>query len=260
MMIQIEPNQVGPALRSMFRLDLPTGIRALAVMAGGNVGKILTDDPLQPHWGLVWEADDGTLYRGGDYSREVLKEAVERLRQDGIVALGFRDGDADVDRFPPDPDAGAECLEFDRPVGSSDLSPYLCPLPDGYSIHPMDRTLLERSPKHEENLNRYGSLENFLERGLAVCIVHNEQVICEAYADMDILGVREIGIRTVEAYRRRGFAAAACAHLIKRCEEAGARAYWDCARFNAGSVALAHKLGFQNQRTYKRLAWFTPEK
>jgi len=243
----------------MFDLTMPTGIRALAVLAGGNSGKILTDDCTEPHWCFVWEADDGTLYRGGNYDCNVLSEAVMLLRRDGLVALGFRDGDPHVDHFPPDPDAGAECLEFDRPLGSTDLSPYLGALPDGYSIHCMDRNLLERSPRRDENLNRYGSHENFLARGLAVCIMYHDEIVCEALADMEIMGLREIGIRTHPAHRRRGLATVTCAYLISLCEESGSGAYWDCVRFNAGSAALAHKLGFQNERSYKLLAWFSPQ-
>lgn len=258
-MIQINPHQVSPELISMFNLNMPTGIRAFAVMAGGNSGKIFTDDPAHPQWALVWEADDGTLYRGGKYEKAILAEVVTLLRQDGVVALGFRDGDSDVERFPPDPEAGAECLEFDRPRGISDLTPYLAELPVGYKIHKMDRALLELSPKHEENLNRYGSLENFLSKGIAVCIKCDNEIVCEAYADMEIQGRRELGIRTQEPYRKQGLATIACAHLIKLCEEAGAGAYWDCAKFNAGSVALAHKLGFHNERAYKLLAWFKPK-
>ncbi|MBI5962309.1 MAG: GNAT family N-acetyltransferase [Chloroflexi bacterium] len=255
-MIQISPAQVTPAIKSMFNLNMPTGIRAFAVMAGGNNGKIFTDDPAHPLWALVWEADDGVLYRGGKYGRDVLTEAVTLLKQEGIVALGFRDGDSDMDRFPPDPEAGAECFEFDRPVGISDLSPYLGALPDGYSIHRMDQALLERSPKYEETLNRYGSIENFLDKGIAISILHGDETVCEAYADMDIMGMRELGVRTQESYRRQGFATFACACLIKLCEESGSATYWDCAKFNLSSMALARKLGFQNERAYKLLAWF----
>lgn len=262
-MIQIQPEQVTPQLASMFSLAAPTGIRALAVLAGGNAGKILTDDPVHPRWGLVWEADDGTLYRGGDVDRAVLREAVALLRQEALVALGFRVGDPDEALFPPAPDAGAECLEFDRPVGASDLSPYLGGLPAGYSLRRMDRDLLERSPKREENINRYGSLDNFLRRGIAVCILRGGETVCEAYADMvvqgtAVQGTRELGVSTRPAYRGQGFATLACAHLIHLCEEAGASTYWDCVRLNAGSRALARKLGFGSQREYRRLAWFTP--
>lgn len=255
-MMEITPGQVTPALRSMFHLRMPTGIRALAVLAGGNLGRIFTDDPAHPRWCFVWEADDGTLYRGGAYDAQVLTEVVHILRSDGLVALGFRDRDSDVGQFPENPNAGAECLEFDRPAGSTDLSPYLGSLPEGLAVRRMDRRLLERSPRQEENLNRYGSTENFLDRGIAVCILKGDEIASEACADMEIMGVREIGIRTQAAYRRQGLATVACAHLIKLCDEAGSATYWDCVRFNAGSVALAHKLGFQNERGYKLLAWF----
>jgi RimJ/RimL family protein N-acetyltransferase len=257
-MLQITPQQVSPELASLLDLSMPTGIRALAVLAGGNTGRIFTDDPAHPQWTFVWEADDGTLYRGGHYGRKVLSDVVTLLRQEGLVALGFRDGDPDMELFPLEPQAGAECLEFERPLGSSDLTPYLDQLPPGYALHRMDRTLLERSPKNDENLNRYGSLENLLEKGIAVCILHGEDIVCEAYADMDIMGMREIGVSTQEAHRRQGLATLTCATLINLCEQAGSRTYWDCARLNAGSVSLARKLGFQNERAYKRLAWFKP--
>jgi RimJ/RimL family protein N-acetyltransferase len=251
-------DHVKSELKLMFDLAMPTAIRAHAVLAGGNTGRIFTDDPGRPQWAMIWEADDGTLYRGGRFDRRILFDAVALLRQEGVVALGFRDGNTDTELFPPDPQAGAECLEFDRPIGSSDLSRYLVEPPAGYSIHKMDRVLLEHSPKNEEILNRYGSLDNFLEKGFAVCILHSEDIVCEAYADMDILGMREIGVRTQEAHRQQGLATLTCAALINLCEQAGSRTYWDCARLNAGSVSLARKLGFQNERAYKRLAWFKP--
>jgi hypothetical protein len=257
-MLQITPEQVSPELASLLDLSMPTGIRALSVLAGGNTGRIFTDDPAHPQWTFVWEADDGTLYRGGHFGPKVLSNAVTLLRQEGVVALGFRDGERDTDLFPPNPQAGAECLEFERPIGISDLSPFLSKLPSGYALCRMDRTLLERSPKNDENINRYGSLDNLLEKGIAVCTLHGEEIVCEAYADMDILGMREIGVRTQEAHRWQGLATITCATLIILCEQAGSRTYWDCARLNAGSVSLARKLGFKNERAYKRLAWFKP--
>jgi GNAT superfamily N-acetyltransferase len=257
-MIQIFPGRLPPGFSDMFSIRTPTGIRALAVLAGGNAGKIYTDDPLHPHWGLVWEADDGTLYRGGKITADVLKGAVELLRQEGLVAIGFGDGDPSTALFPPDPDAGAECLEFDRPIGSSNLSPYLNKLPPRYSIQRMDPALWEHSPKRDDNLVRYGSMEIFFRHGIAVCILCGEETVCEAYADMDVCGTREIGIATQKLYRRQGLATIACAHLIQLCEAAGSSTYWDCVRLNAGSRALAHKLGFINERAYRLLAWFKP--
>ena len=258
-MIQIKPSQVTPALKSLFDPIAPTGIRCFAVLEGGNSGKIVTDDPDLPLWGYVWEADDGTLYRGGAQNEDILCSVVSILRQDGTVALGFRDGDPSVSLFPPHPDAGAACIEFDRPAGSSDLSPYLGRLPIGYDIHRMDRTLLESCPICDEKINRYGSLDNFFDKGLGVCILRGDEITCEAYADMEVMGVRELGVFTQKAYWGQGLATIACAYLINVCEESGCHTYWDCAKLNLASVAVARKLGFRSEREYKLLAWFPPK-
>lgn len=258
-MQEIKPSEVTPAVRGLFRSDEPTVIRAFAVMAGGNRGRIFVDGAKPPRWAFVWEADDCTLYRGGTYGRETLAEVMARLHDERLVALGFRDGDTDVALFPDAPDAGADLLEFDRAIGCSDLAPWLGALPAGYEVHHMNEALWERSPKREENCGRYGDMRNFLDRGIACCITQGEETVCEAYADMDIDGRREIGIATHEAHRGRGLASIACAHLICWCEQGGSAAYWDCVALNAGSRALARKLGFQNQRAYRLLAWFGPE-
>lgn len=255
-MILLNPSQVTLALRSLFDPAMPTAIRCFAVLDGGNAGKILTDNPDCPCWGYVWEADDGILYPGGARDQDVLRRVVALLRQDGLVALAFREGDPAVELFPPDPDAGAACLEFDRPMDSSDLSPYLGPLPVGYQIQRMDRRLLETSPRRDENIIRYGSLGNLLDKGVAVCIMHGDETVCEARADMEVMGVRELGVTTQQAYRGQGFATTTCAHLIRVCEEAGSHTYWDCAKLNLASAALARKLGFSNKREYRLLAWY----
>ena len=253
--IEIKASQVTPALRSLFDPNMPTAIRCFAVLDGGNAGRILTDDPGSPHWAYVWEADDGALYRGGDQDADVLLDVVTTLRQDGLVALGFRDGDPSLSLFPPDPNAGASCLELDRPMGGSDLSPYLG-RPTGYEIYRMDREMLEASPHREGTISRYGSIEGFLARGIAVSLMHGRATVCEAYADMEVMGVRELGVTTQKAYRGQGFATITCAHLIILCEKGESATYWDCAKLNRASAALARRLGFRNEREYRLLAWF----
>jgi len=239
----------------MFERDMPTVLRALSVLGGGNAGKIFADDPSFPSWGLVQENDDGTLYLGGQISRDILHKAVTTLRITGYVCLVFRDGDPGLEFFPPDPDGTVDCLEFDRPIGSSDLMPYLANQPAGFTIQRMDRSMLERSPRRDEYLSRYGSMENLLAHSIAVCILHEGEAICDAFADMDISGRREIGIRTHNEYRRQGLATIACSYLIRLCEEAGSATYWDCNKSNVASVALARKLGFWDEREYRALVF-----
>jgi RimJ/RimL family protein N-acetyltransferase len=256
---EIQIDQVSPALKALFDPWMPTSIRCQAVLGGGNAGRIFADDPDHPDMAYVWERDDGTLYQGGIRDRLVLRQMVALLRQEGPVALGYRDGDPAVENFPPDPEAGAECIELERPARDSDLLPYL-KLPEGFAVHRMGRELLEKSPRLDETLFRYGSLDSYLERGMDVCILHGDEFVAEAGADMDVGGVREVGVVTEHAYRGgQGFGTLVTAHLLKWCDELGCSTYWDCVKLNIGSLKIARKLGFKNERNYKLLAWFPPK-
>jgi GNAT superfamily N-acetyltransferase len=209
--------------------------------------------------GFVWEQDDGTLYRGGVQDWRTVEQMVNLLRQTGTVALGFRDGDPNIAFFPPEPQAGAECIELERQPGGSDLTPFLG-LPPGYEVFRMGRDLVERSPRLDETLFRYGNLDTYLETGMDVCILHGDEFVCEAGTDMDVGGIREAGIVTERPYRGKGFGTIAVAHLLKWCDELGCATYWDCVRLNIGSLKIARKLGYGNERSYKLLAWFPPDR
>jgi RimJ/RimL family protein N-acetyltransferase len=258
-MFEIIPGQVTPVFTSLFERSTPTGLRCFAVLAGGNVGRIFTDDLDHPSSGYVWEQDDGCLYRGGKSDWRGMAQMVELLRQEGTVALGFRNGDPELELFPPNPDAGAECVELDRRVCASDLSPYMSP-PEGYEVFRMGRDLLEKSPHAEATISRYGSIDTFLEMGLGVCILHGDEYVCHALADMDVSGIREIGIFTETGYWGRGLGTIAVAYLLKWCDELGCSAYWDCVKLNIRSLKIARKLGFTHERSYKLLAWFPPKR
>ncbi len=259
-MIEIHPSQVTPAINDLFSITVPTGIRCFAVLGGGNAGRIFVDDPQHPKMGYVWERDDGTLYQGGVRDRQVLEDMVELLRQGGTVALDFREDDTDVNLFPPDPQAGAECIELDRPPLSSDLAPYL-ELPPGFTVHRMGRQLIEKSPRLDETLFRYGNLDIYLETGMDVCILRGDEFVCEAGCDMEVNGVREAGVVVEPAYRGgHGFGTLVTAHLLRWCDELGVATYWDCVKLNISSLKIARKLGFVNERSYKILAWFPPDR
>lgn len=257
-LIEIQPSQVTPELKALFDPHMPTAIRCQAVLGGGNAGRIFTDRMDKPSLAFVWERDDGTLYRGGEEDWQTLHEVVEQLRQHRHVALGYRLGDPDVEHFPPNPEAGAECIELTRAVRGSDLTPFLV-LPEGFEAHRMGRTLLEKSPRLDETLHRYTNLDTYLETGMSVCILHGDESVAEAGADMDAGGVREVGVVTEHAYRGgRGYGTMVTAHLLKWCDEIGCSTYWDCVKLNLPSLKIARKLGFVNERSYRLLAWFPP--
>jgi hypothetical protein len=254
-MIQALRNQVTPQLRALFDPRMPAGFRCFAVIEGHVAGRILTDDLHNPTWGAVQEGAFGTIYPGGALDAPTWRTLIAELRQAGDVLVGLWPGDQRIGLLPPERDYDGFTLDFtERPAGAG-LDAYLRQVPDGCQVRSLDRQLFERSEDRDFSSALYGSAERALEHLSARFLMIGDQICCEAYAYFAALGTIEIATSTREQYRGRGYATIACAHLIQACERQGYQTYWNCARQNLASAALARKLGYQTEREYRLLAW-----
>lgn len=259
-MISLQPDQVTPALQALFDPGLPAGLRCFSVLAGTTQGQILTDQLSQPTWGAVWEANDGTLYLGGQIEAATLSALFTHLQSVGDVLVGYWEGDPVADRLPPAPDYVGTVLEFmDRPAGTADLDTLLGRLPAGYEMRRADSALLKRFVWYDDILRHHGGADAYLRNCLAVALMHGDEILSEASTGPLINGVRELGVITREAHRQRGWATLACAYLVKWCEQLGAKTYWNCAAQNTGSAKVARALGYQTERLYHLRAWSKKE-
>jgi RimJ/RimL family protein N-acetyltransferase len=254
-MIQIAPTEVTPALRALFDLDMPTMPRAFSVLDGHITGQILTDNPDRPTWAAVREATFGTLYLGGAFDASLLRRLVDHLRQVGEVIVGRWPGDALLALLPPQPDYDGWTLYFtDRPHNIG-LDAYLRQMPPDCELRRMDRALFERLLDRDAYLMSFGGVEPVLAKALGFFLMYGDEILCEAATGPVALGKIEVGVTTREAHRGRGYATIACARLIQTCEEQGYDTWWDCAKQNVASAALARKLGYRTEREYRVLAW-----
>jgi GNAT superfamily N-acetyltransferase len=255
-MIELRPSQVTPQLQALFDPRMPAGFRCFAVLDGTAVGRILTDDPLQPTWGVVQEGAFGTVYPAGDLDPPTWRQLIADLRADGDVLVGMWPDDPRIQQLPADPDYDGYTLDFTNRASGIGLEDYLQKLPDGCELRPLDRQLFERSADRDFYGALYGSAGQALERLRGRFVVTGDQIYSEAYAYFAALGTIEIATATHEPYRRRGYATLACAALIEECERLGYQTYWNCASQNLASASLARKLGYCSEREYRLLAWF----
>ena len=254
-MIEIYPYQVLPKTRSLFDRDMPASLRCWAVLDGNAAGKIYTDGAFSPTWGLVQEAGFGSIYLGGSLDAPILRRLVAELGKSGDVLVGLWPDDERINLFPPNPDYDGVALDFtDRPIGQG-LDSYL-PVPAGCDVRRMDRPLFERCLGRDLYVAAFESVAKALEKGFGLCLMREDEILCEAFAGPAAMGVIEIGTTTHEPYRGRGYATITCAHLIQACEELGYQTYWNCAKQNLASAAVARKLGYRTERDYRLLAWF----
>ena len=217
-----------------------------------------TDDLAYPTWGVVQEAGFRSVYLGGVHDRHTLARIFDKLGQAGEVLIGLLHGDGRLEMLPPNPDYLGATLEFtNRPMGQG-LDVFLRQVPEGCQLRRVDRELLERCLERDLLVSIFGSVEKVLENGFGLCLMRDDHILSEAHAGPSAQGMIEIGVMTPERYQQRGYATLTCAHLVRMCEELGFQTYWNCAKQNRASVAIARKLGYRTLREYELRAWFGP--
>jgi GNAT superfamily N-acetyltransferase len=252
---KIAAGDVTDSVVALFDPAGPAHRRCLAVLRGLTAGTILVDDARRPRWSIVREAcDDGTTFLGGALDAATLARVIAALRAAGDVLIGLWPDDPRWSLMPPDPGYDGRVLEWVGRAPGADLPP-LRRLPDGCAVRPITPALLERCAGRVGIVRHFGGEERFFRDGLGYCLLVGETVACEVFGCPLVDGVRELWVETHPAYRRRGYAAATCAHAIAAGEGRGERIYWNTAVQNRASIALAHALGYGPGREYRLLGW-----
>ncbi|MEZ4711570.1 MAG: GNAT family N-acetyltransferase [Caldilineaceae bacterium] len=254
-MIQLTPNQIRPAHKSLFRTDEPQAPRCFTVLEGSNPGKIFTDDSTSPTWGVVQEVYDNTLYLGGEIDATSVVNVIDHLRQTGDVAIGLWLDDLRFDLLPPPTKYDHRVLEFyDRPSGEG-LDVFITNVLDGCEVRRLDRELIMRSEWGPGDVEYAGGLDQWEESCFGYCLLRDNKILSEASVGPGALGLREPGVFTQEAYRGQGYGTITTAHLIREIESLGDRTYWNCTKHNVASAAIARKLGYQIEKEYRLVGW-----
>jgi len=242
---------LAPQLLALLSPHEPAGIRAIAVLEGNMPGRIFVDDPTNPIWVVLQETVYGTIYPSGALPFPVLAELIPRLRHDSEVLFGLcLDDPRTSDLLSLHPEYDGRVLDFfDRSAGQG-LDAYLTPIPDGCEIHPVDTELYKRLADYDPRTADYA-----LEKGLGVCLMRGENILCEAFAGYLARDILEMGVTTHKPYEGRGYGTLTCAHLVQACEARGFQTYWNCNTQNIASMKIARKLGYRIEKEYRLLYW-----
>jgi hypothetical protein len=250
--LQLAPSQVTPELRVLFSPTDPAVVRCQAVLDGHAAGQIFTDHPETPTWSVLQEGAFGSLYLGGEVQAGLLHQLIETLRKNGEVLVGLQEDDPRWRLFQSEADYFGYTLEFtDRDSGQD-----LPPPPQGCELRRLDSSLGKQILDRNLLIHMYGSIHSALEWGYGLCLLRDGELLCETFAGPASKGVIEIGVETQPHHMHKGYAFFTCAHLIHTMEQQGYRTYWNCAKGNLPSTALARKLGYRTVNEYRLLAWY----
>ena len=124
-------------------------------------------------------------------------------------------------------------------------------MPLGFTVKPLDLTLLKQSSWFGFLVSVAGGAKRFLERGFGFALV-NEQgfSVAQAYGVFIGDGTCEIGVVTHPDHRGKGYILYPVIATIQECLARNLTPVWSCNSENIASLKTAHKLGFIIKRHY----------
>jgi RimJ/RimL family protein N-acetyltransferase len=131
----------------------------------------------------------------------------------------------------------------------------LRPIPPGCELVRLDRDLIVRTEWGPHDVQFAGGIEAWEQTCLGYGLLRGNEILCEATAGPPAIGLRELGVFTQREHRGQGYATLTAAHLIREIESLSDRTYWNCAKQNVASAAVARKLGYRVENEYRCLMW-----
>jgi hypothetical protein len=249
-------------VRQIFQ-ELDLHLAVPAILKGDAPGTIYVDDPAQPRAGLI-------LYQHRLYLAGSPEQAEFNTGLNELILSHFRPQQEDV-YFVVYPGEGwDQALEmqilngcqpkrYDREyyylegtLPAEDL-----PLPDGFQLLPVNRTLVARTDLNgmdyllEELQSERDSVEAFLEKSFGTVMVTGSDLTSWCLSEYNSGDRCEVGIATVEKYQKRGLATLTARAFAQQAFVNGIHTIgWHCWKGNVPSGATARTLGYCLDRTY----------
>lgn len=231
-----------------------------AILSGAAPGAVYADDPRHPQALLILPANRWRVYLAGDATLETFNLAAARLLRER-----YRKGDGAAPgeylvHYAPEPwEAACDALLGDMLLFKALSRTYrfagesIAPVapPQGFVVEPIDAALLARGYANTERmigemLSESPSVEYFLASQGGMCARHGNTLAGWCMIEYRHGARCELGIETLEEYRRMGIATATATALVAQLLSAGVMDVgWQCWDNNAGSIAVAERVGFQ---------------
>lgn len=131
-------------------------------------------------------------------------------------------------------------------------------LPAGFRVVSADADLLEQThlanlaEVRDEMCSERISVQDFLENSFGFCIQRRDELVAWAFSEYNAKECCEVGIATVEKYRRQGLGTVVALALVEHALKSGYHTIgWHCWASNLPSAALARRAGFEHRLDYE---------
>lgn len=212
----------------------------------GYMGKAWTDNIENPTAAEIMVGE--CTYFAGNADLEISKELLNNLPPAALAVVSTKEWGKCIEAAYKGHVKKFQRYAFKKGPKNLDcnhLKAFLSEIPDGYTLKKVD-SVIAHSSEFQTLSNgftgMFDSIDDFVNRGVGYCIMHNNQIVCGATSFTIYKDGIEIEIVTHPDFRRKGLATIAAAALILDCIGRGKYPNWDAANLN--SVNLAQKLGY----------------
>ena len=263
------PHLLAPGKYALLRSFLPPLAHHLALeamLAGQTPARVYVDDLTRPQAVLAWIKHRCFLF--GSPDNETFADGLRELFRTTLLPEIQTAGHAVVsvyyapDRWQaqlaqiiPDRDPVPVLRQYYALELATDASSVSAP--DGFSLEPVNAQLLARKTLghleqlEEELCSERPTVDDFLRKSFGVCMLHGDELAGWCLSEYNCGGCCEVGIETVEEYRRRGSGTTLTRALVRQAQSQGIhRIGWHCIARNAASAATACSAGFIWQCDY----------
>jgi len=248
----IELHRMDRGWRAQFDPDTPNDVILLSALSGHCPATASLDRADDPHQ-IFLRAHGGKAFASLGVREDFLHDAVDRASTQGWTALA----DTGVPESVRRRGRVVERLRFDQcDLEAEALHELRGNLPSAVEWRLLDRDLFEQCHHAKRELpDQYGDTLNayFESFGYGICLLHGENIVCEAYAGHVADDRMEAIVGTVDAFRGRGLASIAAAFLADEARMRGHTFTWNCLADNLGSVKVARRLAFRRERPYREI-------
>jgi GNAT superfamily N-acetyltransferase len=237
---------------------------AASIAAGNTAAQLWEAD--QPSIGatiLLWDKGNNVFYLGGAAITEATARDLAALIATRIRPAALAESRSHFKARGCEPSSDAALAQIFGELAlreahtlfyafpNAQLSPIAVPAIEGLRFTNIDRALL--ADEHVQNTEHvrseinwmWPSEEHYYRHGFGIVAVVDQRAVCWCTAEYASPQCCGIGIATDPAYERRGLATATAAHFVLEAKRRGIAPYWECGSWNAASVRVAEKVGFE---------------
>ena len=136
-----------------------------------------------------------------------------------------------------------------------DLAGLESQLSEVYVLKKIDRDTVMLCEWGPGDVKKWGGIETWESKCLGYCVLNHGRVVSEASVGPAAIALHEMGVFTKAEYRKQGLGKIVSARLIREIESKGGTTYWNCAKQNLASAAIARELGYSVEKEYRCMVW-----